>query len=359
MSLLINILLFVVVLSFLMLAHEFGHFVLARIFKVEVEEFGLGLPPRIVKLFTWKGTDFTLNWLPIGAFVRPKGENDPAIAGGLAAANPWVRLIVLLGGPLMNVLTALIVFSFVFSQIGAPDTKKVEILAVNAGSPAAQAGFQVGDIVQEINGVKIDSTNLLADTVKQNLGKDMSVILLRKGQTLPVSLTPRTNPPAGEGAMGITMGNPLVTMNWFQSLPFAFDLTVQQSQQIVMAPIKMISGQLSPSEGRVVGVKGIFDMFNQVRTQEAVSAAANPTMPANLNTLWFVATLSIALGITNLLPIPALDGGRILFVLPELLFRKRVPARFENAVHLIGFAALLILMVVMTVNDIAHPIVLP
>jgi len=116
---------------------------------------------------------------------------------------------------------------------------------------------------------------------------------------------------------------------------------------------------LDPEEGRMVGVKGIFDIFNQVRTREQQAAAESSAPNTNLNTVYFLATLSIALGITNLLPIPALDGGRILFVLPELLFRKRIPARFENLVNMIGFSALILLMVVMTINDIANPIVLP
>ncbi len=95
---------FVIVLGLLLFFHEFGHFIVARLFKIEVEEFGVGLPPRLVKLFKWHGTDFTLNWIPFGAFVRPKGENDPNVKGGMAAASPWVRLAVLLGGPTMNIL---------------------------------------------------------------------------------------------------------------------------------------------------------------------------------------------------------------------------------------------------------------
>src|SRR5574339_323826 len=113
---------FILAFGGIVLIHEFGHFMAARLVKVEVEEFGIGLPtPGAITLFTWQGTRFTLNWLPFGGFVRPKGENDPTIEGGLAAANPWKRLFVLVAGPLMNLLTAVIIYSFVFNNAGVPD----------------------------------------------------------------------------------------------------------------------------------------------------------------------------------------------------------------------------------------------
>src|SRR3972149_2861686 len=111
---LLSALIFIGVFAAVVLIHEFGHFVAARLLKVDVEEFGIGLPPRALKLFRWKGTDFTLNWLPLGGFVRPKGENDPNVVGGLAAASPWVRLGVLFAGPLMNLLAGVLVNSILF-----------------------------------------------------------------------------------------------------------------------------------------------------------------------------------------------------------------------------------------------------
>src|SRR5262245_43263761 len=129
----------------MVIIHEFGHYVAARLCNIEVEEFGIGLPtPRALTLFTWQGTRFTLNWLPFGGFVRPKGENDPDVPGGLAAANPWQRFFVLSAGPLMNLLTAVIVYSFIFSQVGVPDLNRVLVTSVTPQSPAEQAGFQSG-----------------------------------------------------------------------------------------------------------------------------------------------------------------------------------------------------------------------
>ncbi|HOD05757.1 MAG TPA: site-2 protease family protein, partial [Anaerolineaceae bacterium] len=111
MTSLLRILEFILALGVLVFLHELGHFLVSRFFKIEIEEFGFGFPPRMVKLFKLGGTDFTINWIPFGAFVRPKGENDPEVSGGLASANPWVRLAVLLGGPVMNLLTGVILFT--------------------------------------------------------------------------------------------------------------------------------------------------------------------------------------------------------------------------------------------------------
>src|SRR5512147_807942 len=112
---------FVLVFAGIILLHELGHFVTARWFGIEVEEFGFGFPPRIVKLFNWKGTDFTLNWIPLGGFNKLKGENDPGLADGLAAASPLRRIPVLLAGAAMNLLTAVVVYTFFFAQVGIPD----------------------------------------------------------------------------------------------------------------------------------------------------------------------------------------------------------------------------------------------
>src|SRR5512146_1567848 len=149
----VSILLFVIAVSFLAFIHELGHFLMARLFKIDVEEFGLGFPPRAVKLFNWKGTDFTLNWIPFGAFVRPKGETDPTIPGGLGAAHPLKRLVVLLGGPVMNLLMGLVLFSLIFVQTGVPDYTRVEIGGVVQGSAAEASGLLSGDIVVKANNV--------------------------------------------------------------------------------------------------------------------------------------------------------------------------------------------------------------
>src|SRR5574339_880446 len=133
---------FILAFGGIVLIHEFGHFMAARLCKIEVEEFGIGLPtPGAITLFTWQGTRFTFNWLPFGGFVRPKGENDPNVPGGLAAATPWKRLVVLFAGPLMNLVAAVLIYSFIVTRIGAYDINRVLISGVSPQSPAEAAGM--------------------------------------------------------------------------------------------------------------------------------------------------------------------------------------------------------------------------
>lgn len=357
----VQILIFVIAFGLLVFLHELGHYLMSKLFHIRVEEFGFGFPPRAVKLFRFQETDFTLNWIPFGAFVRPSGENDPNVPGGLASAKPGVRLAVLFGGPVMNLLTGIAIFILLFSQAGAPDLQKVLIQDVNAGSPAMMAGIQIDDIVLQVNGETVDSTEKLSQIVRANIGKSVQMSLLRGNQTIQTQATPRSDPPPNQGALGITMTNPVNHINAIQAIPLALQKTFDQGRQLVTLPGMLLSGKVSPDEARMVGPKGIYDIFQATRAldqQEAV-VAQQPQPIIGLNTLNLLAILSIALGYTNLLPIPALDGGRILFVLAEILMRRKVPAEYENTIHFIGFVALILLMVFITTQDFIHPIIIP
>ncbi len=351
---------FIIAFGILLFLHEFGHFIISRMFGIEVEEFGFGFPPRLVRLFTWKGTEFTLNWIPFGAFVRPKGENDPAVSGGLASANPWKRLGVLVGGPFVNILTGIVIFAILFSKTGVPDTKKVQIMEVAKGSPAEMAGILPNDIIVKVNTTEITDATQLSSIVKANLGKEIELSLSRQDKIIDVKATPRVNPPPDQGSLGIVMGNPVRPITVWQAIPYSLMTTGAQGAALITMPIMLIRGQVAAEDARMVGPVGMYDIYSQVRSRD-ISAESKPSSPAadTMNRFWLLGVISIALGFTNLLPIPALDGGRILFVLPELLFRKRVPAQYENMIHLIGFAALLALMVYVTTQDITNRIILP
>nr|HMN62413.1 site-2 protease family protein [Anaerolinea sp.] len=177
----------------------------------------------------------------------------------------------------------------------------------------------------------------------------------RGGETIPTHAVPRSKPPEGEGAIGIIMTSPVKPVTWGQALPLALRDTYQQARTLLATPIMLIRGQVPADQARLVGPKGMYDIYSLVRSEDQADATTTPNA-APIRTLSLLATISIALGITNLLPIPALDGGRILFVLPELIFRKRVPARYENMIHLIGFATLIVLMLIITAQDIINPI---
>lgn len=359
-NIVLSIIEFVIVIGLLAFLHEFGHFIIARFFKIEIEEFGFGLPPRIVRLFRFGETDVTLNWIPFGAFVRPKGENNPDIPGGLAAAKPLERIAVLFGGPIMNLLTGILLLSILFQQMGIPDAHSVKVLMVNKDSPAEQAGLQIGDIINRINNQSIENTDQLVSIVKDNRGKEVTLTYQRDNKLVDVSITPRLNPPAGQGALGIQMGYAVVKINYGQSLVYSVTAVGDITKQLFLLPYHLIQGQVSADQARVVGPKGMYDMYEKARQSDETNATTTTTdnnMP--INTIYLIAMISIAMGLTNLFPIPALDGGRILFVLPELILRRRVPPQYENMVHLIGFAMLITLMVFITAQDIINPIVLP
>jgi len=357
-STLLTILEFVIAFGALVFFHEFGHFLAAKANKIEVEEFGLGMRPRMLKLFVLGGTLFTLNWIPFGGFCQMKGEDGQTTEkGSFQAAKPWQRLMTLLGGPITNLVIGMLLIAFIFTRTGSPDQTKIMIVDVNENTPAASANLMAGDIITEINGVKVESSTTLSQIIQANLSQPVDMVLERDGQTIELSITPRSEYPADQGPMGISISNPVKQVNFFQALPPAFLSTADQGVQLIMLPVKLISGQIAPSDARMVSVKGIYDIFSEVQTIDKQESAQDPSLKG-LNTLSFLAIISIALGFTNLLPIPALDGGRILFLLPELLFKKKVPPELEGRIHMVGYALLMLLMVILVINDIINPIVL-
>jgi regulator of sigma E protease len=349
-----SILQLVGVLAGLILIHELGHFLAARLFKIEVEEFGIGFPPRMLTIFEAGGTKYTLNWLPLGGFVRPKGENDASVAGGLAAASPWERLVVYASGPLMNLLIGVLIYTTMFSQIGAPDPNRVQVLDIASNSPAAQAGLQKGDIIIQVNNTEIDDSLTLHNNIYDNLGEEISLTYQRDGNINTINLIPRENPPDGEGAIGILMGNPTVPVSWFEAIPMGTTATYNHGMVLVTLPAQVIRGSVSPELARPVGYKGMFDIYQEVREGDLLS-----DVPANLRILGFINMITISLAILNLLPIPALDGGRILFTLPEIILRRRIPPELENWINLISFTALILLFLYINLLDFINPIQIP
>ena len=321
------------------------------------------------------GTRFTLNWLPLGGFVRPKGENDPTVAGGLAAANPWKRLAVLFAGPAMNLITAVFIFSLIISISGGiitfqPEASaRVMITNILANSPAKQAGLQVGDVLVSGAGQTIKNSDDIHDIVVANVDKPVTFVAERNGKQIELIITPEFNQAEGRPMIGIEYCNgcafkPITSLG--DNLQTSLRYTGNQIYALVTLPVKLIRGTIAPEQGRMVGLKGIYDIMkqsveNDVQASQAPSTTASPASPYNrpVQTLFLIAALSISLGIFNLFPFPALDGGRIIFVLPEIIFRRRVPANFENIVHGLGMTVLLLLMIYINVMDFINPIAIP
>jgi regulator of sigma E protease len=299
---------------------------------------------------------FSLNWLPLGGFVHIKGEGDPSITDGIAAANPWKRIGVYFAGPLANLLLSVLLYAYIVSQIGSPIFDQVIVSAVAPGSPAEAVGLQVEDQILKVNEVTIDSTQALYDEIYANLGQTIEIVYQREGEIETVSLAPRTEDqiPAGEGAIGIGMGNPVVPISLWQAIPLGAQATYNQALLIFTIPGQIIRGSLSPEMARPVGYKGMYDLYEYVAEEDPM-----PETDVNLNVVGFFAMVSVSLGLFNLLPIPALDGGRILFALPEIIFRRRIPIQWQNAANFVFFMALIALMLFINVLDFTNPINLP
>ena len=173
-----------------------------------------------------------------------------------------------------------------------------------------------------------------------------------------IIVIPRIDPPEGEGAIGIIMQNPTETVSFLRAIPMGGRVALEQGRQLLSIPGMLIRGEVNPQETRMLSPKGIFDIYSQVREDERIIEQDDPSLII-INIAWFFGIISISLGFSNLLPIPALDGGRILFILPEIFLGKRMPAKYENLIHFIGFSGLLILMGYVFYQDIINPIVLP
>jgi regulator of sigma E protease len=311
------------------------------------------------------GTRFTLNWLPLGGFVRPKGENDPNVEGGLAAANPWKRLAVLVAGPFMNLLTAVIVFSLIFNRVGIPDTQRVLVTDIVPNSPAAQAGFVGGDIFVSGNSLPISNYDDLRAIVDANQDQPVQFLVERNGERLELTAIPKMNTESNRVMIGVGLSVPFKQPDsWVQTIQLGASSTLYGARMLISLPAQLIRGTLAPEESRLIGLKGIFDIMEQSVSHDVEASSSAPVSSANpmdapIRTLNLIAALSISLGIFNLFPFPALDGGRILFVIPEILFRRRVPHKFENLVHGLGMAFLLLVMIYINVMDFVNPVTLP
>jgi regulator of sigma E protease len=346
-----DIVTFLLVIGGLIIGHEVGHFVAARMFGVAVEEFGLGFPPRIISLFEAGGTKFSLNWIPLGGFVRIAGENDPDVEAGLANSSKAVRSIVLLAGPAANVILAFIAFTFAF-RFAAPDLSKVLITGVSNNTPAEQAGILPGDVVLKIDDVEINGFDSMLKAVGERVGNEIGVTIDRGGELQETTLIPRTTFPDDQGPMGVSIGNPTKEIPWSEAITIGVDSTIFQFREIILLPAKLLQGEIEPEAARISGLKGMYDML--AWAGDIDRSSQRPFVTLNL-----IGVISAGLAIANLLPIPALDGGRLIFVLIEFLIGKRISPRYEGLAHTIGFAVLLVILIYVNFLDFVKPISLP
>ncbi|HEU4327671.1 MAG TPA: M50 family metallopeptidase [Roseiflexaceae bacterium] len=351
-----TLIIFLLMLGLLVLVHELGHFLTARRLGIMVEEFGIGFPPRAVTLFEHDGVKYTLNWLPIGGFVRFGGEGETVYGvGSLAAAAPWKKIAVLAAGPLMNLVLAIAIFSAVFAVNGVPTPAGGIVLGdVFQGSPAERAGLKSGDIVLRLDGQLLGMEDQQVMRIAEsNSGKPIIAEVERDGQPLNIEVTPGSWTTAqGEQrkvGFGFAYGDNVV--NQPVSLPEAlvqgFNYTWLVLGQFISGLGQMIGSLFGVAEappGGVTGIVGIARGTGEVIERNGWEG------------FWrWTALISLNLFLINLLPIPALDGSHIMFALLEIVRRgKKIPPEKEALVHAVGFVMLMGLMVIVTVSDISH-----
>ena len=480
---LMSVLAFALVLIPAIIIHELGHFLAAKLAGISVLEFAIGWPPRMARLFRWGETEIVINWLPIGGYVLPLGED---MAGPVADedddgddldekpkhevedmratlrergvadedmvsvqdASAGTRIFFMAAGAIANVISAIVLFVIV-ALLGLPEVvgARSQVIAIEPNSTFAQAGITFGDVIERVDGELFQSTSEFAqrvidsdgqitlDMVRYETGEPYTATInaaelamqagvhirtvslqspadeaglepgdvivtfngmpadfsdpsgslieatlaqagtpvklgyMRDGQLYETTLTPRVNPPEGEGRIGIAIESLYFTADGTSLAPsipqekmipqpldkaiaYSFNQTANIIGTVITLPKQLIEGTISPEEARPVSVVGI----SRIGAEFLQRSISDGTPGLILN---FIAMVSIFLGITNLLPFPPLDGGRIVFVLIELVRGKPVPVRVEAAVIRIGLYIILALAVLIIIYDLIDPFTIP
>lgn len=357
----ITALIFIVVIGILVFVHEFGHFIFAKRAGMKVEEFGFGFPPRIWGIKKGE-TIYSINLIPFGGFVKILGEegeyrNDPRSF----SAKPFGdKLKVIVAGVTMNFLLAvflLMLVNFLGLRIGIIDEqtaasaqdKQIQVIQIAENSPADAAGLQLLD---EIKGFRIDGMTTVVGTVeetqyliKQNTGKTVIILLERSGEPLEREIVPRANPPQGQGALGISLAlTGVVSYPWYEAVwRGVYDAVIIAINTVIGYGLLFKSLIF---EGRLIAdVSGPIGIANL--TGQAARIGLNYLMQ-------FTALISINLAILNIIPFPALDGGRAVLIIVEKLKGSPINKRVEQSINTIGFALLISLMLYVTFKDIAR-----
>ncbi len=340
---LITIVAFFGVLVVLIIAHELGHFITAKASGVRVDEFGLGFPPRLLSVRRGE-TLYSLNAIPLGGFTKMAGEEDPKVPRSLASKGIATRLLVLSTGSLMNLLLPLILFSIAFMIPHNLVIGQVIVEEVALNSPAARAGIEPGDMFLRVNGKPVHNIDDLHRYIQLNLGKEITILVKHSDSTTEdVQVIPKWKPPEGQGAIGVVvnMSYPIIVSQhypFWKAVPLGVGECIETFVLFKNGIGSMIIGAI-PVE--LTGPVGIAQL-----TGEVAKAGISPLLE-------FAAFLSINLAIINIFPLPALDGGRIVFVLLEGVRRgKRISAKAEGLIHTIGFALLMVAFLAITYQDI-------
>lgn len=346
----VNVLIFVLVLSVLVIVHELGHFLVARRLGVLVEEFGVGLPPRIFSKKIGE-TLYSVNLLPFGGFVRLHGESEDAKITDPQRAyvnkSKKARTAIILAGVVMNFLLAIVAFSLVYSFSGIPrQTDRVRILEVAAGSPANIAGLLASDLVKKVDEEEVRSVDAFVALIDAKKGEEVVIEIERSGAIQKIEVEPRADPPKGEGPLGVAVSSietyfAPVWQRPFVGIYFGFKEALFWGMAVIAGLIKIFSDLFSGVAPKdVAGPIGVFVITSQA-AKEGILVLLN-----------FVGVFSVNLALFNLVPFPALDGGRLLFVGIERLLGRRLLPKLEWMFHAVGLALLLLLLLVISAREV-------
>jgi regulator of sigma E protease len=343
----------------LIILHEFGHFILAKKFGVKVEEFGIGYPPRLIAK-KFGETLYSLNLLPFGAFVKIPGEIERVDGTGSFSAQPVSkRALIVLGGVISFWIISAILLSVVMG-LGVPTAisdqengnlrdPKVQIAAIAAGSPAEKSGLKPGDTIRnikyQISNIEINKVKDVQEFTNLHKGEEIILTIERGKEVFDVSIVPRVSPPSGEGAMGVSLVRTAIkSYPWYQvpvqGILATGNLTLAIVKGWIGALRNIIRGL--PSGIQLMGPVGILSFFVQIG-QLGVNYF-----------LQFIAIISIYLALFNILPIPAVDGGKLLFLGIEAIRKKPISQKVEENITTAFFTLLIFLMIWVTIKDIAR-----
>lgn len=349
-----TIIIFIIVLAILVLAHEWGHFIVARRAGLSVEEFGFGFPPRVLGKKIGE-TIYSLNLILLGGFVKILGESgeEPSSPKSFASKKPGTKSLITVAGPLMNFLlaTALFIIGYNIGLPAAVDETNValardvgiQIIAVSPGSPAEIAGLVLGDQIVKFDATELKEIPALQEYIKKEAGKKIRLTIKRGKEVKEFKVLARENPPEGEGAMGVALAKVgIVSYPWYESvirgMESAFIVTWEIIRGFANLLKNLIFAGKIPKE--ISGPVGI-----AVFTRQATDLGF-------IYLIQLVAIISLNLAVLNLMPFPALDGGRLIFFGIEKLKGSRVSPKIENAVNTVGFILLIVFAILITYRDI-------
>ncbi|MFL0249857.1 RIP metalloprotease RseP [Clostridium neuense] len=333
-----NIIIAILVLGLIVLIHELGHFILAKLNDVNVEEFSIGMGPKILG-FTGKETQYSLRILPIGGYVKMLGEQEKS--DDVRAYNnksPLRRLSIVSAGPIMNIILAVILYAIITGTSGYY-SKRISSIVPN--SPAEKAGVKAGDVIVKANNSTMITSDDFSLKMYLNKGNPINVIVKRNGETKSFNLTPMKDTKENRYLIGVGFTN-VKNPSVIESIKYGFSETAFMVKEVFISLKMLFTGKLSAQ-----------DVSGPVSIIRVTGAAANAGLITLIN---FMAFLSANVGLFNLLPIPALDGSYVLLFLFQIITGKKVDDDKVGVINTIGFALLMALMVIVTIKDILYPL---